>query len=267
MRSLTACSQNPHDLETAAFTKFLACVVSLGLSSFAFFTSFLLKHFKGSINVMIHGIILSDFCYSLFAILLYKLNIHTQELCNVIASVETYARISSFTWSACFAHALVSAFDIQDPGTFKIRVRWYCFLSLFIPLFFAVYLNIIEYYQPYILPSGVSVCSHNFAGDSFDLQMFTLYSLPLTLVFLYTAGCFFLAIAKMRGGGSRELLTLLIYPIITILCWSPYLPYQVMSERCLDVPEWLRNIAAIFSGLPGSFHSLLYVFSYADETQ
>lgn len=244
----------------AELTKFVACLLSVTASLLIAFTVILLKTYREPIARMIIGIITADFGYSILGILLYLLNTDTDLICNILSGLQSYARVASFCCACCFAHALFSVMRTQDATSFTKRLWIYFYTSIIFPICFPVY-TVLRKYMNAVKNQELEVCQRP-SQDTFDYDMFLLFSLPTIATFLYSLGCYLLVIKQIRKIGHREVFTLLVYPGITIICWGPYLIFRTLLECGMPIPFWLQIIAVTLCALQGVLDSLVYGFSY-----
>ena len=250
-----------NSLQISELAKFVSSSLSVFAGLLVFFTVFYLKTYKEPISRMIIAIIVADFGYALVGMLLYLWNIHEDYWCNILSGLQSYARVSSFCWSACFAHAFFLVMRTQRADSLNGKLKWYLIGSLALPIFFPIFIMSVNYYRVK-KGMGLEVCQHTFRGVSFDFEMFIIYSLPTLITFLYTLGCYLFVCKQIRRAGMRHLITLLMYSFITLICWGPYLWVQVLKERCWPVPNWLLILASFLCPFQGVLDSVMYGLSY-----
>ena len=245
-----------------SYARFFSFSLSTAGAVFGFITAWLLKTYKNVTNKMVLFILIADFVYVLLGMLDYMLPLSQLTSCNFIEAIRTYARVSSFCWTCCFSHALYAVVQTEDAQKVTGKFKRYFIASQVLPLPFMVFIYITPYMQLAKAKGQSYICYHYHVDRSFDYAMFLIYTLPFIITFFYTLTCYVIAIKTLKRRGLRHFFTLLVYPLITIVCWGPTMIIGLLTESKYQVSRGLFVTSAAFSGLQGFFDAMFYGLSY-----
>ena len=231
---------------SSSFAGFFFCVVTI----------LALRAYRSPPAQMVLLISVADLIYSLPYSHVFT---NLPDICKYIDFFREYALVSSFLWACCFAHSLKTLFMNCNVIALMENMRSYIAFAQITPLFWAIIPLIMknEVYDP-----KRGFCYHEVA-QGLDTSYFFSVTLPATLCFMYCMWCYIWIIRQIKevlqqSQEDSSFLTLLLYPLIFVICWGPTIVTHVMYEM-----NALTNIAVFywlltFTKSQGFFNALIY---------
>ena len=231
-------------------------ILSSLASAFVITASIAFKMHKSPMGIMILGINLANFVFSLTRSVGPLMKSNTS--CKISAFVAGFSLNVSFVWGAMFGHALMMTVKHRGTHILQKLIKWYVPISLLLPLILLI-TSIIQSRVRYDETKGA--CMSESDSHTYALRRV----LPLSLGVILSYYWYLSAICKLRRimaqRNTWELWTLMIFPLIVLACWGPYVTAQIIykiefgsgADRSL-VCRILRS----FAHLQGFFDALVY---------
>ena len=223
----------------------------------------LTKCYTDPLQRMVFFLILVDFLFSLSLLVSLVITPSSSVECKTTIYISVFGRTSSFFWSASFAHALMKIMEANNFTPMEKLMKYYTTFSLSLPAIIAlVFVSTpLVVYDP-----DDKRCGRYVTIGQFDYSYFLLSGVPLLLscvmsiYFYLRTGWHIKSFLAKESGMARELLVLMVYPATMIVCWLPYLIWNLVY-MFIDLDSTLAVIPKFCLGLHGFLNSLAYGLS------
>lgn len=234
------------------FLSFIACLAAL-------IASLSLRLYKDSMGVMSLYIIIADLCFEfpkLIACFGYEKSFH---FCNIMLAFSHFGMVSSFFWAAFFAHLLFRVAKTHNVHVSKKYMTLYVVCAVVLPILHTIASMFTDYveYNP-----TTRSCIHTMTVGQVDYGYVFYTQLPLVMAILMSLYWYVGTILQLRHvfekGHDFDLLTLILYPAILIICWTPA---TIASTMAFFGIRPNPSLVAVFQGLvqlQGFFDALVY---------
>lgn len=236
--------------------------ISLVATSLLIVLGFYFRIYERRLGKMVLVVNTADFIYILLKLLGFIYKPTDDVYCRVTGAIAHAALMMSFTWVVFFAHTLyesVKQHNLQDFQTTQTDFKYYWIISTTICSILGFGVLLTDYVS---YSDSLQTCVHRVYFREFDFTMGCLAIIPtFILCFLCITLCFLSAknmkklIPDIR---KRDLLPLLLYPAIMIICFFPamiantMIIYQILPSTGLGIV--LKNLIQ----LHGFFDVLAY---------
>lgn len=181
-------------------------------------------HKETVVGWMAAWILGADILFSFPKIIDYFMPSSTTFWCRFTEAIVLFGVQSSFIWSAFFGHLLyvVSTNSrVDELSRFK---KAYILFAVFLPAISAISMT----FTPYVMiDPDTKLCAHPVYQGHVDFLYLFLMSIPLMTCCLLSIIWYVLAGIQLRKhldrGSTIELLVLVLYPGILLVCWVPNL--------------------------------------------
>ena len=249
----------PGELQAILTSALVMSILSLIGCVFNLTVTMALKIHHHVLGMMIVWLSLMDFIYNTVGIL-QTVSVENSLICQVQSFAVSIGYGGSLAWSCCFAHSLYINFkkdDIRAVATFYKRYVKICIL---IAIMLATVSLVI---RPTEIDNDSHTCWPKRKENSIDWAFVSLEFIPSTTAAIYCLICYFYVIKKVRRFGGRMYLELLVYPLIMIVCYSPFniLRLYVQITGVGHGPFWWELSSIVFANSQGIFNALAYGLS------
>lgn len=250
------------------FPRTTELIVTPALSTFstilALLLSLITKSFRDPLGEIITWINFMDLLHCLPKILPLFFRIRSLENCLVLEGVTHFGIISSILWITFFGYALLVYTRSQHMDAVAQKLCYFRVIGILIPMIFAFsasfFGNFIEY--KHATDHSTATCVHLIIPGDFNYSYFVFRFLPITLSIIVSLGIYIKVILSLRS--TQEVksanTTLLIYPAVCFVCWTPSLTINMIQVTSSIMTESivLIQIFRALSQLQGFFDVILY---------
>lgn len=233
--------------------------LSLGATALLVVLGFYYKIYQNMLGKMVLIVNTADFICILLKLFGFILKPTNDAYCRSVLSISQVAMIMSFIWGVFFAHTLYKSVEQQSVQSVQQIYKYYWIISSMVAIalgFGVLFTNYVFYNE------NLKTCVHRVYFRRFDPTMTFLTIIPTFVLCILCIIWYALGAKNMKklipDIRRRDLLPLLLYPAIVIICYFPCLITNTLiifeilpSERISIV---LRNIIH----LHGFFNVLAY---------
>lgn len=237
-----------------------ANVLSLLGCVFNLFTTFLLRASNRTIATMVIGLSVLDMLNNITSLIAVTMTYPSNAICQIVTFFEYFGYSGALVLTCCFAHSLYIGIKGVGPQSLDNYLKIYLILTGIAGLILASYAVISEYDK--VDPKS-GFCWHYHGGQGFDWEDLIISTLPLAMSIIYCIYCYISVIRHLKSIVGRDFLELLLYPVILIVCYLPWVSWAIyQSFITMDkMPfAWLL-MAAIGSNSQGLFNAFAYGLS------
>lgn len=179
--------------------------------------------------------------------------------CKFMGFSTEIGRTSSFFWAAMFAHAFSLVLKYQDPnivGEFMGAYNLFANLGGALFAFTSVLTPLV------LLDSDKLACVHEVYKGEVDYLYIIFADGPLIIGCGLTIWWYIVAIFRLRRFLSRDLsrdeISLMLYPLIMLICWLPNLVVNVMTFFDFEPSDELLITLEAVAHMQGLLDALVY---------
>lgn len=235
----------------------IAPIVSMFSTAMVLIVGLIYKSYKAPLEAMIMWINFADFVFSLSKTVGSVFDILSPGTCLILQITSQFGMISSVFWGAFFAHALLTASYHQETQIIVKNHRAYLIFAVYLPIIMVsslIFLRFSEYSD--------KMCIHKVYEDQFDYGYIFLTAVPAIISCCLSITWYLMAARRIKSmismEGSKELLTLIVYPAILVICWLlPMTIYLCLALGCSINPIWV-NIGQTMDQLQGVLDAIVY---------
>lgn len=222
------------------------------------------KKHKETLGFMVLMINLADlhFCASklLFSALDWT---YGRWSCPIYDGINHFGLLASVIWGAFFGHALLQVARAQRIEVLEKSIKTYKLIGLFVPLVIAGILPFTEYAIYY--EADTKLCVHYFTNtDQYpgsNLSYIFLAQVPIGVVCALSLIWYTKAYKQLRSlEVEGNMITLIFYPAIIIVCWAPILVSGLFFMSLGTVGDHKRLLSAFeaVGQLQGFLDAVIY---------
>lgn len=203
---------------------------------------------------------LADFVF-IFARPLSYIYKPTDDLyCRLIIAISHAALMTSFTWGVFFAHTLYETVKQQNIHPFSRFFKYYCIISVIISTALGAGVLLSDYV--FYSEGEAKTCVHRVYFRKFDPTMTFLMTIPTLVLCALCIMWYILGANNMRklfpNFQHREVIPLLLYPAIVIVCYFPALITHILIIYEIKPGEGVETFLQNLFQLHGFFNVLAY---------
>ena len=248
--------------DSVVFSKDLKYIIPSLLSAIStiivLIASIMGKFWTRALSTMIFAINAADCLYFMVKLSILLHDPDSDLTCMVMQAMNVFGITSSASWAVLFSHAFYTVLKNRNTAVISSLLKYYIPISFILPILtgFGTFLT------NNIHSHGDGVCVYRIYVGEFD--WFVLFHLQLPLLFTIALCIIFyiLSLRQLRNivieGNVTEGLTLIVYPVILIVCWGPLLTMQFIAEFGVNVSPALAKTLRIISHLMGFFNAVVY---------
>lgn len=234
-------------------------IISSIATAFVIIVALSFKLHKSPVGIMILGINLSDFIYALIKSTGAFLPVNSDDSCKILVFLGNISFRASLLWGVFFGHAFFMT--IRNKGTHILQglVKWYVILSVSIPFVLSL-INWFAAYVTYDKESASCVTRPEHPLNYGLLKVGPVFLGFILSLYWYIQGARHITMPMIQKN-VRELLILLMFPMIVLVCWLPTNTVQMIQH----VEGFARSEQAsfgkflqAFAYLHGFFDALVY---------
>ena len=240
--------------------QFKICVgLSLSFTLLMLLLSLTSKLYKEILGKMVFLILLADFFFVLPKLIAFFDFRKSYWKCNIMQAISHFGLISSFLWSACFGHALLTLTKRENISDVKNNMTLYISLAVLSP-FLSTVISMYTGFVVYL--DETNTCVHQVVVGQTDYQYILFTDVPLLLACSFSLFSYICAARDIRRLMSpeyrKEVLTLMVYPGILLLCWLPNLIVNAMLIAGIRTSTTLNTDLQVLAHLQGFLDALVY---------
>lgn len=234
-------------------------IISSVSTAFVIIVSLSFKLHKSPLGIMILGINFSDFVYAFTKSIGPFIPVESNAPCMILVFVGNISLRASILWGALFGHALLITITHHGLHILRMKIKWYLFFSIMIPFALSIPYLFLSYVR-YDESAGICIIISE-AVLNFVLLKTTpiILGIFLSMYWYIRAARNLAQIMAIKSKG--QLLTLLVFPMIELICWLPAITTQLIQK--LDgpsesYPNALSKTLQSFAYLQGFFDAMVY---------
>lgn len=248
-----------HQIDELVLAVTVINILSIAGCMFNLITVLVLRSTSNTVTKMVIGLSVIDLIFN--GISLFEgLEITSNLVCQAITFITYFAYGGSLTLTCCFAHALHTG--IKDGGIHKIdpHLKSYAIVSVFLGVVIGALPVAVQYN---IVDNTSEICWHPINPNTFDWRDLIISCIPPFLSVIYSAYCYIAVMKFLRKLGSRMYLELLLYPVILVVCFFPWITLDLYVNFLRpQKPSFLwQLIANILLNAQGLLNALAYGLS------
>ena len=236
----------------------ITCMLSIIGCFFNLTTTLILKIAHNTLGKMVVVLCIMDLLYNVCCILTdyYPGNSIT---CMIESSLMIGGFAGSIFWTCCFAHCLYVSAKGDTVIILEDYFTKYTILSIIAAIIFGTTSGLTNFIQ-YEETTG---CVHQTKTNAFDLSFFLVLICPVTLAVLYCIFCYASTIRALRQLREKLYLELLIYPLVLIICFFPYIGVGIYKQinETVSIPSLVTLISKSLFNLQGFLNAFVYGLS------
>mgnify|MGYP000892793764 FL=1 len=244
-------STNPYPLAAAAISIVAALLALLVIMSS--------RHYKEPLGKMIFWLLLGDLFFYLPKVVLGFPYEKSDFICSLGIIPSKFGMSMAFFWSTAFAHAFYSAIRHDDAGVIHKNMKYYVIINTTLSISQAVAAGLTDFIQ---FDEDSKGCVHFLNEGAIDYLMIFLGQLPLGGVCLLSIIWYLLGLWLLRKrfpfANRRDLLSILLYPTILLVCWLPVMGLSLSTSFGVVFEKNILIYAEILGNLQGFFDALAY---------
>lgn len=215
---------------------------------------------KNPLNKMVIAINLADLVFVLTKASASVIEPINDVHCKFLQVSAQSGIISSVFWGAFFGHALyIVAKYYQGDQIAKYMINYVIF-GVFVPIGLS-FGSIFTDYVVYSATNG-GVCVHRLAAGQVDYDSLIFTIIPIGIGCVLSVMWYFMAFLRIknlvREGDKANLMMLMVYPGIMLLCWTPILIVSTRTFFGLNSNHTFVSIARALDQLQGLFDAIVY---------
>ena len=179
--------------------------------------------------------------------------------CSVMGGLTEFGGDASFFWATAFAHALYFVTSQQSIESLQGMYKWYFGFSIgtsAIFTFFGIYLEAVECSEDSL------ACIHKAEIGKTDWTYIIINDIPFMGSLLLSVMWFFLAAKKinaiLRGLPKRETFSLLLYPMVMLICWLPISIASLLLSYHINVGDTALHGLEALANSQGFWDAVVY---------
>lgn len=227
---------------------------------FNLITTVWLDHSQKDIARMIIGLSVLDIINNTMSMIVVLVTYAANTFCQILTFLEYFGYGGSLVLTCCFAHALYVGTQGVRTQFLREYFRIYGIMAISAGIALATLTVATEYDQ--VDPAN-GFCWHYIHHEGFDWKDFCVSTLPLSFSIGFCAFCYLSVIKQLRNAIGRTFLELLLYPLILIVCYLPWVSWTVYASiaQTDKIPFAWLFIATIGSNSQGLFNAFAYGLS------
>lgn len=179
--------------------------------------------------------------------------------CDIVEAIALFGGISSFFWAASFASALYKVVKHENSQVVEQAFKHYFLFSVGLPILFAIGVSLIDFvkYDP-----DTFSCVHPTYVGEVDYSFIFFADVPLVIASGLSIIWYIMASVHIRKylakAGKSEVVTLLLYPAIMLVCWIPVRTAHILTLCGFAPSQSLVVKLQAWGHLQGLFDALVY---------
>lgn len=255
--SLSSNSITPHQAQIMFVVGCVANSLSIMGSLFNIGTTMFLKTSHRSVERMVIGISLMDLIYNVVCLISSSVQVSDATICQAETFIMMFGYGGSIAWTCCFAHALYISLRASQVLKLEKYVNYYLLISMVVGAVIGTISVLTEFDH---IDPGTQTCRYHQYQAGFDWTDLLVIALPINLAVVFCGVCYLSVIKKLREIGARMHLELLLYPLILIICYFPFMVLGFYSTGGSS-PYSLMLVSGTLSDLQGLFNGFAYGLS------
>lgn len=203
-------------------------ILSIVGSLFNMSTTVILKITHHTLGKMVVALSAMDLIYN-FLNVLTDITKPNEFLCAGEGAIMFFGFGGSLFWSCCFAHSLYINVKCSNIEVLDTYFKRYTLLSLVAAVSVSGSALISRF--TVLTENG---CGHQTPPNEFDVSLLVVFILPVALAVVFCLFCYVMVINGLRMFKDRLHLELLVYPLILIVCYFPYISLSLYKQIAHD---------------------------------
>lgn len=246
----------PGQLEAILISGLATSIFSLIGCLFNLTATLLLKVHRHTLGKMVILLSIMDSIYNVVGIA-QTFKVSSSNICQVQSFFVAFGYCGSLAWTCCFAHSLYVTLKQENIEQY---FKKYNLVSFFAAIGLGLLAITIRFQD---LDEETHTCWPKRAEGLFDWAFIIMILTPTAVSVVYCTVCYSSVISKIREFGGKVHRELLLYPLIMIICFTPFtaLRMYIQITQSNYGPFWLELASISLANSQGLLNAFAYGLS------